>query len=57
MTGWEVAIRIWGVRKDMWDKRMALQEGLAHLQMLAVQQRVTKLADATGVRWRRAGQT
>jgi glyoxylase-like metal-dependent hydrolase (beta-lactamase superfamily II) len=55
LTGWEVAIRIWGERHDIWDKRMALQEGLAHLQLLAVQHRVEKLADATGVRWRKGG--
>jgi len=54
MSGWDLAIRIWGERKHIWDKRMALQEGLAHLQMLAVQGRVTKFADATGVRWRKA---
>src|SRR5438270_6065354 len=52
LTAWEVAIRIWGERREIWDKRMALQEGLAHLQLLAVQQRVEKLADGSGVRWR-----
>ena len=52
LTAWEVAIRIWGERHEIWDKRMALQEGLAHLQLLAVQQRVEKLADSSGVRWR-----
>ena len=55
LTGWEVAIRIWGERRNLWDKRMALQEGLAHLQLLAVQQRIEKLADGRGVRWRRNG--
>ncbi len=54
ISGWEVAIRIWGERTNIWDKRMALQEGLAHLQLLAVQRRVTKLADSGGVRWRRS---
>ena len=54
LSGWELAIRIWGERRNIWDKRMALQEGLAHLQLLAVQHRVTKLADARGVRWARA---
>ena len=53
LTGWELAIRIWGERKHVWDKRMALQEGLAHLQLLAVQGRVTKRADVSGVRWSR----
>ena len=55
LTGWEVAIRVWGERKNIWDKRMALQEGLAHLQLLAVQGRIEKLADASGVRWRKTG--
>ena len=54
LTAWEVAIKIWGERHDLWDKRMALQEGLAHLQLLAVEQRVEKLADRSGVRWRAA---
>jgi glyoxylase-like metal-dependent hydrolase (beta-lactamase superfamily II) len=54
LSGWEVAIRVWGERKDIWDKRMALQEGLAHLQLLAVQHRAEKLADSSGVRWRRS---
>jgi len=54
LSAWEVAILIWGERKHIWDKRMALQEGLAHLQLLAVQGRVTKFADAEGVRWRKA---
>ena len=54
MTGWDLAIKIWGERKNIWDKRMALQEGLAHLQLLAIERRVEKLADTSGVRWRRA---
>jgi glyoxylase-like metal-dependent hydrolase (beta-lactamase superfamily II) len=54
LTAWEVAIKIWGERHDLWDKRMALQEGLAHLQLLAVERRVEKLADRSGVRWRGA---
>jgi glyoxylase-like metal-dependent hydrolase (beta-lactamase superfamily II) len=53
MTGWEVSFRVWGERKHIWDKRAALQEGLAHLQLLAVQQRVEKLSDSNGVRWRK----
>ena len=48
-----MAFRVWGERKHIWDKRAALQEGLAHLQLLAVQQRVEKLADSSGVRWRK----
>jgi glyoxylase-like metal-dependent hydrolase (beta-lactamase superfamily II) len=52
LTAWEVAIRIWGERPEIWEMRMALQEGLAHLQLLAVERRVEKLADGSGVRWR-----
>jgi glyoxylase-like metal-dependent hydrolase (beta-lactamase superfamily II) len=53
MTGWEVAFQVWGERKHIWDRRAALQEGLAHLQLLAVQRRVEKLADSSGVLWRK----
>jgi len=51
MTAHEVAIRTWGERHEHWERRMALQEGLAHLQLLAVQGRIIKLADPDGVRW------
>ncbi len=53
VSGWGVAISLWGERENIWDKRLALQEALAHLQLLAVQQRVIKLAGPDRVRWRR----
>ncbi len=53
VSGWEVAIQLWGEREQIWDKRLALQEALAHLQMLAVEHRVEKVAGPQRVRWRR----
>jgi glyoxylase-like metal-dependent hydrolase (beta-lactamase superfamily II) len=51
MSGWEVAIELWGERPHLWEKRLALQEALAHLQDLAVEGRVEKLASRSAVRW------
>ncbi len=53
MTGWEVSIGVFGVRKHIYEKRLALQEALAHLQSLAVDGSLEKLADVGAVRWRR----
>src|SRR5215470_16348889 len=36
LDGWQVATAIWGVRKNLHEMRMALQEGLAHLQSLSL---------------------
>src|SRR4030088_1766218 len=33
--GWEVALELWGPREHFYEKRLALQEALAHLQALA----------------------
>ncbi len=55
LTGWEVALRLWGVREQLYEKRLALQEGLAHLQALAVERRLEKLVSPESVRWRAAG--
>lgn len=55
LSGWEIAIRLWGEREQIWDKRLALQEALAHLQLLAVRHRAEKIARAEQVRWRAAG--
>src|SRR4029077_19590868 len=41
-TAWEVALELWGRRDNMYEKRLALQEGLAHLQALAVEGRLKK---------------
>jgi glyoxylase-like metal-dependent hydrolase (beta-lactamase superfamily II) len=52
-TAWEVALELWGPRENPYEKRLALQEGLAHLQALAVDGRVQKFVTPTSVRWRR----
>lgn len=50
-TGWEVALELWGPRENPYEKRLALQEALAHLQALAVDGRVTKSVKPDSVRW------
>jgi glyoxylase-like metal-dependent hydrolase (beta-lactamase superfamily II) len=52
-SAWQVALETWGPRQNLYEKRLALQEGLAHLQALAVEGRVTKTVTPTSVRWRR----
>ena len=52
-SAWEVAVELWGPRKYVYEKRLALQEALAHLQSLAVEDRLEKLASASALRWRR----
>jgi glyoxylase-like metal-dependent hydrolase (beta-lactamase superfamily II) len=54
MSGWEVALELWGPRENLYEKRLALQEALAHLQALAVAGRVRKTATPGSVRWRAA---
>jgi glyoxylase-like metal-dependent hydrolase (beta-lactamase superfamily II) len=51
-TAWEVALELWGPRDNLYEKRLALQEGLAHLQALAVDGRLQKFVTPTSVRWR-----
>jgi glyoxylase-like metal-dependent hydrolase (beta-lactamase superfamily II) len=53
MSGWQVALELWGPRENLYEKRLALQEGLAHLQALAVEGRVVKSVTPESVRWRR----
>src|SRR2546430_1371896 len=53
-TAWQVALELWGPRDNFYEKRLALQEGLAHLQALAVQGRVSKSVTPGSVRWRSA---
>ena len=53
LTGWQVAVQLWGVREQLYEKRLALQEGLAHLQALAVDGKLEKLVSPDSVRWRR----
>lgn len=52
-TAWQVALELWGPREQLYEKRLALQEGLAHLQALAVEGRLEKLVTPDAVRWRR----
>lgn len=52
-TAWQVALELWGPREQLYEKRLALQEGLAHLQALAVEGRLEKLVTPEAVRWRR----
>src|ERR1700704_4731066 len=40
MNAWQVALELWGPRDNLYEKRLALQEGLAHLQALAVDSRL-----------------
>src|SRR5260370_40166720 len=54
MTGWQVALNLWGERANLYEKRLALQEGLAPLQALAGEGRVRKSVTPASVRWRRA---
>jgi glyoxylase-like metal-dependent hydrolase (beta-lactamase superfamily II) len=50
-SGWDVALELWGPRKQLYEKRLALQEALAHLQALAVDGRVQKSVTPESVRW------
>jgi glyoxylase-like metal-dependent hydrolase (beta-lactamase superfamily II) len=50
-TAWEVALDLWGPRENLYEKRLALQEALAHLQALAVEGRVRKSVTPDSVRW------
>jgi glyoxylase-like metal-dependent hydrolase (beta-lactamase superfamily II) len=50
-SAWAVALEQWGPRDNSWEKRAALQEGLAHLQALAVEGRVKKFVTPTSIRW------
>ena len=51
-SAWEIALELWGPRENLYEKRLALQEGLAHLQALAVESRLEKLVTPHAVRWR-----
>jgi glyoxylase-like metal-dependent hydrolase (beta-lactamase superfamily II) len=54
MSGWQVALDLWGPRENLYEKRLALQEGLAHLQALAVEGRISKSVTPGSVRWRKS---
>src|SRR6266566_18424 len=51
-SAWQVALELWGERDNLYEKRLALQEALAHLQALAVEGRLEKLVSPSAVRWR-----
>ena len=51
-SAWAVALELWGPRENLYEKRLALQEGLAHLQALAVEGRLQKFVTPTSVLWR-----
>ena len=53
-SAWQVALDLWGRRDNLYEKRLALQEGLAHLQALAVEGKVSKSVTPESVRWRRS---
>jgi glyoxylase-like metal-dependent hydrolase (beta-lactamase superfamily II) len=53
-TAWQVAVELWGPREQLYEKRLALQEGLAHLQALAVEGRLSKTVTPSSVLWRRS---
>lgn len=53
LDAWQVATAIWGRRENLHDMRMALQEGLAHLQSLSLEGRLEKRATPAAVTWRR----
>jgi glyoxylase-like metal-dependent hydrolase (beta-lactamase superfamily II) len=52
MSAWQVALKLWGPRENLYEKRLALQEGLAHLQALAVDGRLEKLVTPASTLWR-----
>ncbi len=54
LTAWQVALELWGPREQLYEKRLALQEALAHLQALAVEGTLEKLVAPGSVRWQQA---
>jgi glyoxylase-like metal-dependent hydrolase (beta-lactamase superfamily II) len=53
LTAWEVALEVWGERRHVYEKRLALQEGLAHLQSLALEGKLEKRVTTERVTWSR----
>jgi glyoxylase-like metal-dependent hydrolase (beta-lactamase superfamily II) len=51
-SAWEVAVDLWGDRRNVYEKRLMLQEALAHLQSLAVAGTLVKAVNAKSVSWR-----
>ena len=54
LSGWQVASGVWGPRENLHEMRMALQEGLAHLQSMSLAGQLEKRAAPGSIRWRRA---
>lgn len=54
LSAWDVAVAVWGHRSALHDMRLALQEGLAHLQSLSTEGRLEKRARPGAITWRRA---
>jgi glyoxylase-like metal-dependent hydrolase (beta-lactamase superfamily II) len=52
-SAWQVAVEVWGAHRNVYEKRLMLQEALAHLQSLAVDGSLVKAVSAKAVRWRR----
>jgi glyoxylase-like metal-dependent hydrolase (beta-lactamase superfamily II) len=52
MTAWDVAVAVWGRRSNIYERRLAFQEALAHLQSLAVEGRLEKLVTPDVCTWR-----
>ena len=50
-TAWQVALDLWGPRDQLYEKRLALQEGLAHLQALAVDGHLVKTVTPERILW------
>ncbi len=55
LNAWQVTTAVWGVRENLHEMRMALQEGLAHLQSLSREGRLEKRANPKAVTWRQTG--
>jgi hypothetical protein len=47
-----VAVAVWGRRSNIYERRLAFQEALAHLQSLAVEGRLEKLVTPDVCTWR-----
>jgi glyoxylase-like metal-dependent hydrolase (beta-lactamase superfamily II) len=53
VSAWEIALKLWGLRAHLYEKRLALQEGLAHLQSLAAEGALEKLVSPSSISWRK----
>lgn len=53
-SAWEISVAVWGLRDHVHERRLALQEGLAHLQSLSWEGRVEKRGSPAAITWRRA---